>query len=95
MNPPPNYRNIGQQIGELVAKKNIAYGDAFNRVGDVMRIIYPDGISLEQMDDAFPVARIVDKLLRIANDRDAFGENPYEDIAGYGILGAGREGKVK
>ncbi len=92
---PPNYRKIGQEIGELVAKKNLAYGDAFNRVGDVMRILYPSGISLEQMDDALPLARIVDKLLRIANDRDAFGENPYEDIAGYGILGAGRERKTK
>jgi hypothetical protein len=33
------------------------------------------------------VTRIVDKLFRIATDKDAFGENPFKDIAGYGILG--------
>lgn len=92
---PPNYRKIGQEIGELVTKKQVAYGDSFGKSGDVMRILYPDGISPEQMDDAFPVARIVDKLFRIASDRDAYGENPYEDIAGYGVLGAGRERKTK
>lgn len=32
--------------------------------------------------------RIFDKLKRIATDRDALGESPYRDIAGYGILGA-------
>ena len=33
------------------------------------------------------VVRIVDKLFRIATDKDAFGESPFKDIAGYGILG--------
>jgi hypothetical protein len=33
------------------------------------------------------ITRIVDKLFRIATKKDAFGENPFKDIAGYGILG--------
>lgn len=33
------------------------------------------------------ITRIVDKLFRIATDKDAFGESPFKDIAGYGILG--------
>ena len=37
------------------------------------------------------VTRVVDKLFRIANRRDAFGENPWQDIAGYGILGTANE----
>ena len=89
---PPNYRKIGQEIGELVAKKQLAYGDAFGKSGDVMRILYPNGIALEQYDDVLAVLRIVDKLFRIAGDPDAFGESPYADIAGYGILGAARAG---
>jgi len=32
----------------------------------------------------------VDKLFRIATDKDALGESTYRDIAGYGILGAFR-----
>jgi hypothetical protein len=33
------------------------------------------------------ITRIVDKLFRIATKKDALGENPFKDIAGYGILG--------
>ncbi|MBW2598588.1 MAG: hypothetical protein JRC60_00445 [Deltaproteobacteria bacterium] len=38
------------------------------------------------------VTRIIDKLFRIATDKDALGESPYHDIAGYGILGAMKGG---
>ena len=57
----------------------------------MLRILYPSGVSPDQYDDLLAVARIVDKLFRIANQKDAFGESPYRDIAGYGLLGAGRE----
>ena len=55
-----------------------------------MRILYPEGIAPDQMDDALAVTRILDKLFRIANHKDAFGESPYLDIAGYALLGAAR-----
>jgi hypothetical protein len=84
------YEELGRQIGKLVEEKQIAYGDSFGRSGDVLRILYPNGISPEQIDDALCIVRIVDKLFRIANKKDAFGESPYRDIAGYGILGAAR-----
>jgi hypothetical protein len=32
------------------------------------------------------VVRILDKLFRIANSKDAFNEDPWFDIAGYAIL---------
>lgn len=47
-------------------------------------------LGIEQMDDALCVVRILDKLFRIATDRDALGESPYVDIAGYALLGAAR-----
>lgn len=81
---------MAEQIGKLVAEKQAAYGDSFGKSGQVMRILYPDGIRPDQIDDALCVVRIVDKLFRIATDRDALGESPYRDIAGYGILGAVR-----
>ena len=81
------YEKLAQEIGALVDAKQVAYGDAFGRSGSVMRILYPNGISLEQMDDALCVVRITDKLFRIATDKDALGESPYKDIAGYGLLG--------
>ena len=84
------YSVIGEQIGLLVEEKQAAYGDSFGRSGDVLRILYPKGIGTDQIDDALCIVRIVDKLFRIATDRDALGESPYRDIAGYGILGAFR-----
>ena len=88
-----NYEAIGQEIGRLVDEKQAAYGDSFGKAGAVMRILYPNGIGLDQLDDALCVVRILDKLFRIATDRDALGESPYRDVAGYGLLGAARSGQ--
>lgn len=84
------YQDLGRSIGELVEKKQAAYGDSFGKSGAVMRILYPDGISSEQMDDALTVVRVVDKLFRVATDRDALGESPWRDVAGYSLLAAMR-----
>ena len=86
-----NYKNLGSEIGELVERKQAAYGDSFSKSGEIMRILYPEGISHEQMDDALTIVRIIDKLFRIATDKDALGESPYSDIVGYGLLGAMRD----
>lgn len=87
------YAELGEQIGKLVEQKQVAYGDSFGKAGDVLRLLYPKGISHEQIDDALCIVRIVDKLFRIATDRDALGESPYRDIAGYALLGAARNGR--
>jgi len=85
--PISEYEEHGASIGAMVALKQKAYGDSFGKAGDVLRILYPGGITPEQYDDLLSVARVVDKLFRIATDKDALGESPYRDIAGYGILG--------
>lgn len=84
------YEALGTEVGALVAAKQAAYGDSFNRAGEVLRILYPRGIEPGQYVDALCVVRILDKLFRVATDRDALGESPYRDIAGYGLLGAAR-----
>lgn len=90
--PPGRRRHaeIAAAIGELVEQKQAAYGDSFGKAGVVMRQLYPDGIPPEKLDDALGVVRVVDKLFRIATAKDAFGESPWRDIAGYGVLGAAR-----
>ena len=75
-----------ETVGTLVSQKNQAYGDAFSQAGDVIRILYPNGVRPEQYVDLLVTVRIVDKLFRIANRKDAFGESPWQDIAGYGLL---------
>jgi len=80
------YNAQALKTAQLVEEKQAAYGDSFGKSGAVMRILYPDGISPEQMDDALVVVRVIDKLFRIATDRDAFGESPWRDIMGYSLL---------
>lgn len=86
-----SYERLGSEIGKLVEVKQAAYGDSFSKSGDIMRILYPEGIGHEQMDDALTIVRIIDKLFRIATDKDALGESPYSDIAGYSLLGQMRD----
>lgn len=85
-----SYAKIGQDIGALVEEKQAAYGDSFGKSGQVMRILYPDGIPPGKLDDALTVVRVLDKLFRIATDRDALGESPWRDVAGYALLSVAR-----
>jgi hypothetical protein len=79
---------IAAGIGELVTEKNAAYGSSFAKAGEFLRLLYPAGLRPEQYGDALLLVRCFDKQMRIATDRDALGESPFIDIAGYGILGA-------
>lgn len=82
---------IGQEIGRMVDKKQAAYGNSFGKTGEFLKLLYPDGIRPEQYGDALTLVRIFDKQMRVATDKEAFGESPYTDIAGYGILGAKKD----
>jgi hypothetical protein len=96
--PPPrqessssSFMELGLALGQLVERKNRAYGDSFSKSGAFLRLLYPNGIQPEQYDDALLLARIFDKQMRIATAKDAFDESPYEDIAGYGLLGLAKD----
>lgn len=80
------YKLIGETIGKLVDEKNKAYGDSFNKSSEFLKILYPNGVNAEQYSDLLGIIRVFDKLMRIATDKDALGENPWNDIVGYGIL---------
>jgi hypothetical protein len=85
------YKELGAELGNLVDEKNKAYGSSFAVCGDFLKLIYPTGIKSEQYTDALLLVRIFDKMMRIANKKDAFGENPFGDIAGYGLLGLSKD----
>ena len=82
-----SYVHEAINIAELITKKQVAYGDAFGQSKRVIEVLYPKGISPEQYQDALAVIRIIDKLFRIANKKFIFDENPWQDIAGYALLG--------
>lgn len=81
---------IGKEIGELVCVKNVAYGDSFAKTDRFLEILYPAGIPVEKFSDALALVRVFDKMMRIATDKDALGESPWRDIAGYAILAVAR-----
>lgn len=93
--PPSEFNGTffrtAMDIAYMVTIKNRAYGDAFGQSGKIMAILYPNGISKAQMEDALTVVRIIDKLFRIANHKEALGESPFDDICGYGLLAAVRD----
>lgn len=82
---------MATEIAELVEKKSKAYGDSFGKSGEILKLLYPDGIKPDQYTNALAIVRIIDKLFRIATDKDAFGESPWRDIVGYGLNAASRE----
>lgn len=81
------YLKIANEIGALVQEKNNAYGDSFAESEKILEVLYPRGIRPYQYKDALAITRVVDKLFRLANKKDAFGESPWRDICGYAILG--------
>ncbi len=90
MTEDKRYEVLGQQIGKLVDQKNKSYGDSFHKAADFLRLLFPNGVPVEKYGDMLCLVRIFDKQMRIATDPHAFGESPYQDIAGYGLLGKDR-----
>ena len=88
------YEQIGVAVGKLVQKKNLAYGDSFGQACHILEVLYPAGIKPEQYRDALAITRVIDKLFRLANKKDAFDESPWRDICGYAILGVANDEKV-
>lgn len=86
------YTQIGIKIGNLVDEKQAAYGDSFGKAPKILNILYPDGIRPDQYEDVLAIVRILDKFSRITTKKDAFGENPWKDIAGYSLLMNKKEG---
>ena len=91
------FENRGRKLGQLVDSKQKQYGQSAQSSGGIMRILYPKGVRPDQYNDALLVVRVLDKLSRIAqrgaDGQDLGGESPWQDIAGYGLLGAKMDDK--
>lgn len=87
-----DYAKLAQEIGALVQTKNAAYGDSHTKSGEVLKLLYPDGVKPEAFVDMLTIVRILDKLFRVATDKDALGEDPFRDICGYSLLATARRG---
>ena len=80
------YEEKALEIAQLVGTKNKAYGDSLSKIGQILELLYGNSISKERYNDLHIVVRILDKLSRIASgDKEAFEEDPFEDICGYSL----------
>ena len=75
------------EIGKLVEEKDIAYGNSFDKSEEFLKLLYPNGITLDKYADMLCLIRMFDKQMRIATNKGAFNENTYQDLAGYSLLG--------
>jgi len=80
------FEKLAEATGKLVTEKNAAYGDSVRTSGKIMQLLYPEGIAFDQIPVALLTVRVLDKLSRIANDPSYGGEDPAQDITGYGLL---------
>lgn len=79
------FGKLGLEIGKMVDIKNEQYGNSFFESGEIIKVLYPNGITPDQYQDMLSIVRIIDKLFRIAEGCKG-DESPARDIAGYGIL---------
>ena len=85
-----SFTELANGIGKLVEEKNKAYGSAFDRAGDFLKVLYPEGIKPDQYKDMLCIVRVFDKLMRIATSYEGTEEkkiDAYSDLMGYGLLG--------
>ena len=90
MTTTKSFTELANSIGQLVESKNKAYGSAFDKSGDFIRVLYPEGIKPEQYKDMLCIVRVFDKLMRIATSYEGTEEkkvDAYSDLMGYGLLG--------
>lgn len=52
------YDDVAVEIGRLVDKKQAAYGDSFGKNGEVLKLLYPNGVQPEQYTNLLAVARV-------------------------------------
>lgn len=83
---PSGFSAAALELGELVTKKNAAYGNSFEVSQKFLELLYPNGVPKKAYLNMLTLARVFDKQMRIANDQDAFDEDPWKDIGGYAII---------
>lgn len=93
------YKELAEQIGNLVDQKNLAYGSSFDQAGDFLKLLYPNGIPVDSYTDALCIVRIFDKLKRLGNSSNLpvnEGKiDAWKDIVGYGLLGLHKDSAPK
>lgn len=85
-----SFAELASSVANLVTTKEKAYGSAFDKAGDFLKVLYPEGVKPEQYKDMLCTVRMFDKLMRIATSYEGTEEkkiDAYSDLMGYSLLG--------
>lgn len=81
---------LARELGPFLVSKNEAYGDATRVIGRCMAELFPNGIPVSHLSNAYYMIQVLNKLCRVASNDpasdDPMKENPWKDAAGYSIL---------
>ena len=89
------YKDLALEVADLVSEKQLQYGNSFEKAGEILAVLYPTCVSLEQYQDALTILRMIDKLFRIATAHPTDTEEPWKDLNGYSLLGLERSRRKK
>jgi len=83
-------KQIASDVAIIVEEKNREYGGAFQKVSEILSILFPNGIPRSKYHDVAILVRVLDKICRIAtaNDKNV-KKDAWLDITGYGLLRLG------
>lgn len=85
-----SFVEMATDVANLVSEKEKSYGSAFDKSGEFLKVLYPDGVKPEQYKDMLCTVRMFDKLMRIATSYEGTSEkkiDAYSDLMGYALLG--------
>lgn len=82
----PDFHKTAYELADLITAKNKAYGNSFSKCAEFLKLLFPDGVPVEKYGQMLTLVRVFDKQMRVAHQQGAFGEDPWRDIAGYGLL---------
>ena len=79
--------SIACDVVKIVEEKNKEYGSAFQKVTEILTILFPNGIPTNKYHDVAILIRVLDKVCRIASANDkGVKKDAWLDITGYGLL---------
>ena len=82
--------DIKKQIEEAVIineKKEAEYGNSYMKVANMLEILYPNGISIDNFNDFLSISKILEKIARLSSDGNVNNLDIYRDVAGYALIG--------
>jgi len=87
------FEQLGREAGLFVEKRHRNHGDTFARAGGAFRLLFPKGITPEQVDDALFLSRIWDQMVKVS--QGASGDSPYKEILVFALEGLRRDEQVR